>query len=94
MKSDQQIAAERATWERTHKRDQPRRPHRMLQMPPERKARMRVHCAYTALLRVPHDTPTRDNIQPALACLRDELARLMGKDPQLIQDAYETETLA
>lgn len=44
--------------------------------------------AYQGLLSIP-DGESRLNIQPALACLRDEIARLRGSTPEAVQNEYE-----
>ncbi len=53
-------------------------------------AKLRIHKAYLSLLRVPHDTASRTHIQPALACCRDEIARLTSVSPEVVQASYES----
>lgn len=48
----------------------------------------RLRAAYIELLRLPMND-TRAKVQPALASLRDEIARLSGADPQDVQDSCE-----
>ena len=45
--------------------------------------------AYKLLLGLPLDSPSRARIQPALASLRDEIARMDGATPESIQAQFE-----
>jgi hypothetical protein len=45
--------------------------------------------AYLLLLRMTHHTSSRARLQPVLAGLRDEIARLSGWFPERVQDHCE-----
>lgn len=45
--------------------------------------------AYSALLFLPHQTQSRLSLQSSMACLRDEIARLRGRDPEDVQNEFE-----
>lgn len=45
--------------------------------------------AYLSLMELPLEGLTRHRIQPALCCLRDEIASIKGVEPELVQNVFE-----
>jgi hypothetical protein len=55
--------------------------------------RLLLRAAYAALLMLPHAGVSRLKLQGALGAVRDEIARVEGRDSQDVQDTFETRAI-